>query len=345
MKVLFIGVDPDSLGGIQTFSRNLSELLSLDSVYFPSLIGNLKGRYLIKQFMATSMLFRFLKIIGVDNVIYSSLLKRYVKNNGIKYIILNTPQSLKYLSGIGAKVILVQHQSFDSHFSRREYFNNENDLISKCNKILYKFVMLSDLDKQEYLERQSFKQDKLTVIRHFSHMPVLKVEKSKSKNLVMMCRLDNKHKRIDLAIEAMKDLPDFTLNIYGSGPDEQFLKKIVLELDLKNVIFHKQVLNVQGALDENAIHVMTSDFEGYPISNIEATLRGLPIIVRNTFTSASDIVGENGILLDAKWERHQFSDAVRAIYENYNYYSQMALVKACIFDPTKAKNEWEKIIK
>ena len=48
---------------------------------------------------------------------------------------------------------------------------------------------------------------------------------------------------------------------------------------------------------------MTSDYEGYPITLIEAARRGLPIILRNTFDSAQDIVIDNGILLGKRMER------------------------------------------
>ena len=34
----------------------------------------------------------------------------------------------------------------------------------------------------------------------------------------------------------------------------------------------------------------------YPISTIEAMRRGLPIVLRNTFDSAQDIVINNGVL-------------------------------------------------
>ena len=48
---------------------------------------------------------------------------------------------------------------------------------------------------------------------------------------------------------------------------------------------------------------MTSDFEGYPITLIEAMRRGFPIVLRNTFDSAQDIVINNGVLLEKEWDK------------------------------------------
>ena len=55
---------------------------------------------------------------------------------------------------------------------------------------------------------------------------------------------------------------------------------------------------IQEKLDEVGIFVMTSDYEGYAITNIEAMRKGFPIILRNTFDAAQDIVidNKNGIL-------------------------------------------------
>ena len=90
---------------------------------------------------------------------------------------------------------------------------------------------------------------------------------------------------------------------------------------------------------------MTSDHEGYGITNIEAMMRGLPIILRNTFESAPDIVQNNGILLDKEWDEDKFVEAVYKIYENYDYYSKNAIEMGKRHTFEVIKNEWGKFYK
>ena len=90
---------------------------------------------------------------------------------------------------------------------------------------------------------------------------------------------------------------------------------------------------------------MTSEYEGYPISTIEAMMRGLPIILRNTFESAPDIVQNNGILLDKEWDEDKFVEAVYKIYQNYDYYSKNAIEMGKRHTFETIKNKWLNFIK
>lgn len=88
---------------------------------------------------------------------------------------------------------------------------------------------------------------------------------------------------------------------------------------------------------------MTSDFEGDPISTIEAMRRGLPIILRNTFEAAQDIVIDNGILLEKEWKEKEFIEAVRKVYNNYEFYSNNSIKLGKRYDLETIKEEWNKL--
>lgn len=89
---------------------------------------------------------------------------------------------------------------------------------------------------------------------------------------------------------------------------------------------------------------MTSDHEGYGITNIEAMRSGLPILIRNTFTAAKDIIDKNGILLNKGWDEDSFVTSVKDIYKNYEMYSEESLNQGSRHDLKIIKKEWEKLI-
>ena len=89
---------------------------------------------------------------------------------------------------------------------------------------------------------------------------------------------------------------------------------------------------------------MTSDFEGYPITLIESMRRGLPIVLRNTFDSAQDIIIENGVLLEKEWDEDKFVEAVRKVYDNYEYYSENSKKLGERHSSEAIKREWDKLL-
>ena len=122
------------------------------------------------------------------------------------------------------------------------------------------------------------------------------------------------------------------------------LERILKENEIFNVFLRGSTNKVQEKLDESGIFIMTSNYEGYPISTIEAMRRGLPIVLRNTFEAAQDIVIDNGILLEKEWDEDKFVEAVRKVYDNYEYYSENSKKLGERYSPEVIKKEWDEIL-
>lgn len=346
MKILsmLIFSDPQTQGGIQTFGRILKK-------FYPSEITSLtvanpfKKIYEVNDVVtvgSNNFFFRFFNKL-LKNKLREYLVKKEVKKNKWDIIIFSFPYELEILKDIKAKKIMVQHFNFDK-------FKNDIPKIKKLKEDLDYYVVLSPYDKENFQKGFDIPEEKVKVIRHACNIEILKVKKEKNKNLIMVARIDNFQKRFDLAIRAMKKLPDFTLNIHGdiyTQKDMDFLEKIIEEENITNVFFKGGTNKVQEKLDEAGIFIMTSDYEGYPITSIEAMRRGLPIVLRNTFDSVQDIVvnDENGILLEKEWNEDKFAEAVRKIYDNYRYYSENSKKLGNRHSLEIIKKEWDKIIK
>lgn len=347
MKILFIadGCHPATQGGIQTFGRALKKMFK-EELFFLSYKTKKNKLFNVNNSIeigSSSFVFLvFNKLL--KNLFRNILLKDKIKKVNPDVCILRSPQNLKNLKNIQCKKILVQHLQLDNYFKSKSYYNLEDELLETSKKELDYFIVTSPKDKEKLINDFNFPEEKVKVIRHSCEIESLKKTKKKNKNLIMIARLDNNQKRFDLAIKAMKNLHEFTLKIYGSGPDKKALEKIILKNNIKNVKLCGETDEIEQKLDEAGIFIMTSDFEGYPVTAIEAMRRGLPIIMRNTFEGASDIVINNGILLEIEWNEKKFCEYVRQIYNNYEYYSKNSIHMAKRYDLDIIKTEWEKVI-
>jgi len=73
---------------------------------------------------------------------------------------------------------------------------------------------------------------------------------------------------------------DVHLDIVGDGPHEEKTKTLAVELGVKNrVTFHGHVANIYPILDRGDIFALVSDWEGFPMSTLEAMSAGLPTVV------------------------------------------------------------------
>ena len=343
MKILsmLIFSDPRTQGGIQAFGRTLKKFYP-DELTFLTVANPLKKIYESNDLIevgSNNFLFRIVNKM-LKNKLREYLIKKEVKKNNWDTIIFSFPYELEILKDIKAKKIMVQHFNFDK-------FINYTLKMQELKKDLYYYVVLSPYDKERFEKGFNIPKEKIKVIRHTCNIDIIQGKKKKNKKLIMVARIDNQQKRFDLAIRAMKKLPEYTLSIYGdiySKKDMEFLQELLKKEEINNVNFKGGTKQVQEKLDESGIFVMTSDYEGYPISTIEAMRRGLPLIVRNTFEAAQDIVIDNGVLLDKEWDENKFVEAVRKVYDNYEYYSENSKKLGERHSPEVIKKEWNKLL-
>ena len=344
MKILglFLGADPRTQGGIQTFGRNLKKFYG-EKITFLTNANSLKKIYDISNIDTIGFNNLFFKILNkiLKNKLRKYLIIKKIQEQKYDIIILSFPHELELLKNVEAKKIVVQHFKFD-------YFLSDVEKIKKLKDILDYYVVLSPYDKIKFQEGFNIPEKKIKVIRHTCNIDILERKKEKNNRLVMIARIDNFQKRFDLAIKAMRKLPEFILDIYGEEHilgDIERLKNLMLEENITNVNFNGVTKNVKNKLDRSGIFIMTSDYEGYPIAVIEAMNRGLPIILRDTFDSAKDIIinNRNGILLNKEWNEDEFVEAVRKVYNSYEYYSENSKELGKRYNPEVIKKEWDKL--
>lgn len=340
IRIGVVGYNPNKIGGIESFSRNLNDTLTynIEYIYEYDESGpfNIMGTYPVMKYKT------FNRVLNkLSNYQYSLLkIKKLLKNKSYDVLILNSPKYLKIVPNL-SKVILVQHTTMDNWWKSKLKFNEDTKLLELSRQV-YKIISLSEYEKKVILQKFNYPDNLVQTINMINSLPIRSNNLFPRKSLIMLTRFQNEIKRIDLVIKAMELLPDFQLNIYGDGVDKDYLLKI--SSGIKNVKINPSTNEKIKVLSENGIYVLSSEFEGFPVSLLEAMSQGLPLIVRNSFLSAPCFIHGNGVLLNKSWSNEAFKDAVLHCYSNYKEFSIASLKQANEYRPEKVESMWCNLI-
>lgn len=155
--------------------------------------------------------------------------------------------------------------------------------------------------------------------------------RKKEKRVLILSRMDEIQKRISLAlmiwkkIMAEEDLDDWHLDIVGTGHDTGIMKRLAKKLKLKNVTFHGWQKR-EPFLERSAILMMTSEYEGLPLSILEAQAYGCVPIAFDSYSSIRDVVshGKDGILIENFGDTDSFAAELAKLMRNENKRLEMA---------------------
>lgn len=99
---------------------------------------------------------------------------------------------------------------------------------------------------------------------------------------------------------AHKTNPEISLTIFGRGPEEKRIKRLIHKAGLEKSVhlngYHPNMINEIAKYDA---YLLTSRYEGLPNALMESMGVGLPVISLNTRTGPTDLINDhqNGILV------------------------------------------------
>jgi glycosyltransferase involved in cell wall biosynthesis len=124
------------------------------------------------------------------------------------------------------------------------------------------------------------------------------------KTVVTLRRLSH-DKGIDMLIDAWatvkRQYPDWELHIYGTGPDEEVLRRQARDQGLDDTaVFRGVTTDIDAALASGSIYALPSREEGFPIALMEAMAYGLPIVAFDCAPGVRELVDDevNGLLVN-----------------------------------------------
>jgi glycosyltransferase involved in cell wall biosynthesis len=137
--------------------------------------------------------------------------------------------------------------------------------------------------------------------------------------VIMVARL-TPQKNHELLLESLTMLESkFKLLIVGEGDKYNNLYKIVNQLDLRDRVFflgfRSDIASLYKASD---VAVLSSHYEGFGISAIEALATGIPLIVTNT-PGLTDVVGKFAIKLSTNTPDEMAKSILMASKKHFNF--------------------------
>ncbi len=129
-------------------------------------------------------------------------------------------------------------------------------------------------------------------------------DESNGMRLACVSRIELGHKGQDLLFQVLAR-PEWRnrpveLNLYGTGPDEEVLRRLGSNLQLPNVHFRGHLPDVRSIWEQNHLLVLPSRYEGVPLSVAEAMWCGRPVVVTDVGRTAELCIdGETGFIAPA----------------------------------------------
>ena len=251
--------------------------------------------YLYKQRMSMT------RAVIMDN--YLSKVMQYVKDKRIDVLIccleLLYPMALLAGKRCGIKVVTWLHTNPDIGGDYR--FEKESRWIgarfSDCNIVLTKDAQL--------LYQKRFSHRRNVLIHNPVDSELLHYHDAynkDSKRIISVGRLSyakNYERLLEIADQVKRRHQDWQWDIYGEGEERQKLERIIEEKQLGDFVHlcgqHRDIYSVYPRY---AMIVMTSRYEGFPMTLLEAASRGLPMVAFDVKTGPKEIIqdGVNGFL-------------------------------------------------
>ncbi|MDO5144137.1 MAG: glycosyltransferase family 4 protein [bacterium] len=173
-----------------------------------------------------------------------------------------------------------------------------------------------------------------------------------SKRIISVGRLNyakNYERLLDIADRVKQRHPDWQWDIYGEGEDQQKLERKIAEKQLGDFVhLCGQRRDIYSIYPQYAMMVMTSRYEGFPMTLLEAASRSLPMVVFDIKTGPNEIIqnGVNGYLCskDSDDEMVERIEALISSAELRKACARNSMETAKQFAIDRILPEWEKLL-
>ena len=237
-----------------------------------------------------------------------------------------------------------------------EQYNLRKQL--KIHKLNYKFsdryIFLSPFFVNEYAIYSGINdtQKKISAIANpltYHYRYNINNYSKKKRNVLFVGRILEYHKRLSYILKIWKNVEnnsnfnDWSLTVVGDGPDIETVKNLADSLLLRRVFF-EGFKDPRSYYEESSVFMMTSAFEGFGMTLLEAQQYATVPMAMDTYGSLHDIIvnGENGII-EPDNALDKYTEDLFRLMNDYNYRKQLAingLESSQKFSVQKISDKW-----
>jgi len=225
----------------------------------------------------------------------------------------------EWLGGVKKDNVLKIGWEHNHHHGNMDYAKR---IIKSCKNLDY-LVLVSNSLKDFYEKKMRNKKCKCLYIPNVIEEVSEKSSKLTEKRIISVGRLSKEKGYMDLLKiykHIKKEYPNWKLDIIGSGPEEELLKKYIHSNNLEShVTLHgfRERDYIFDLLSKSSIYLMTSYTESFGIVLIEAMSVGLPCIAFSSAEGANEIIesGYNGYLVKNR-NMEAYEQKIRDLIDN-----------------------------
>lgn len=305
MKILYIITRANEIGGAQTHLRDMTSALVNDNHHVELIVGE-QGA-LVDELRAMNVKVHIIPDLVREISPYKDIKSALITRKIIKEFspdVIALHSSKAGIVGRLAALFLNVPVVFTVH--GWSFANGVNDnkrrlyiVIERLfSKITDEIITVSAQDKQLAIEHNVASASQQTVIHN--GVPLKKSAphvyyKNEVVKLISVARFSEQkdHKSLLRALSLL-EAKNWELTLVGKGPKLDEMKDLTRQLGInENVIFTGERLDVDSLLADSDIFLLISNWEGFPISILEAMREGLPVL-------ASDVGGVSESVIDGK---------------------------------------------
>ena len=179
------------------------------------------------------------------------------------------------------------------------------------------FICVSQYDQRLAQRFRIAPKEKMTVI--YNGISIGAMQKHEGTTIVSVGRLAYP-KKYKLLLDSIAQVPEATLTIVGSGPDQATIESRIEQLDLGDrvrITGNLSEAEVQRELSSAGVFILLSKHEGLPMSILEAMAASLPIVASSVGGIPELLTKECGVLVSNRADevasalRHLLADQAK----------------------------------
>ena len=353
LKISLIVYNCADYGGVETVASNLAKkkkkkhevsIISIIDDQRPNMIPINSKIDLVRLIPAgTRLRQQQLKIFNP--------LKKYLKNNSVD-IVLAMGQYAGFLSSPVSLVSKAQFVFCDHGALINQWHDKKTTMMRYIASLLCKrTVVLTEKSLCDYIERFHIKPTRISYIYNWIEPSAFdSVHYDKTSHKLLSAGRLSKEKGFVQLVKAMALIvqkhPDWILEIYGDGEEEENLRREIVNLRLiKNVFLKGHTDRLREYYKNYAAYVMPSFREGLPLTLLEAKINMLPIVSFDVDTGPREIVrdGVDGLLAEPQ-NIEDLADKICLLIENDELrerFSASSKGNLSLFEKETILSKWE----